>query len=162
MADTPNMQDVKAKVSDLDLAGKLVLFGGLAGLIGTFLSWYTVEVDGTENPMLAAMSAGINHKIQGIDAGSGRLAALGLVAAVGTLGHSMFASVPDTQKALYKKIQLGGCALAVLAAVWFWLDADSTSGDGVSAGHGMGFWVSLFGAAAAGYGAFQRFKAPAA
>lgn len=162
MADTPNMQDVKAKVQGLDLAGKLLLFGGLVGFIGTCLSWYTVEFSGEENPMAAAFLAGINRKMQGIDTGEGKLTALALVVAIGTLVHSLFGTISDAQKALYKKIQLGATGVAILAAIWFWIDADSASEQGVSAGVGLGFWLSLLGAGAAGYGAFLRFKsAPA-
>ncbi len=164
MADTPNMQDVKAKVSSLDMPGKLLLFGGLAGLVGTFLSWYSVSFSGgDDNPIAKAMAINLNHHVQGIDVGEGKLTALACVVAIATLGHSMFASIADAQKALYKKIQLGAAALAVVCAVWFWIDVESpATSDGVSAGFGLGFWISLLGAGAAAYGAFQRFKAPTA
>lgn len=147
-----DMDGVKRDVAALDNNGKLLLFGSAVGVIGCFLEWYGSNFS-TSGPISFDMS------VSGVDQWRGRVALLGLAAALGSFCHQTWGSVDDVKGALYLKIQLGGTGLAALLALWFWLVVDTADMGQVTVGTSFGLWITFLGSAAATFGAFQRFQA---
>ncbi|MFH0946183.1 MAG: hypothetical protein V2A76_13365 [Planctomycetota bacterium] len=145
-----DMNEIKKSVLALDTNGKLLLFGGLVGVIACFLEWRGTSGD---IPMMGKISQ------SGTGLLYGRLALIGLAVACGTFIHQTWGKVDDAKLKLYPKLQLGGAGLGALMAIWCWLATDSIEGSGGGFGTSYGMWLALLASLAATFGAFQAFKA---